>query len=64
MLGERLEADFGAGLNGSTGQNPGAESPGAAIYAKLVEESGAGESAGNYRLFEIVDGKVTTIVYR
>jgi len=141
MLGEGMETDFGSELDGSTGQNPGTDSPGAAMYAELagdafdgtasfspegydaaalillamqaagtpnsqefknkvmqvanapgekiypgelakalriladggdidyvgasaVELIGPGESAGNYRLFEIRNGKVTTIGYR
>ncbi len=141
MLGESMEADFGTDLDGSTGQNPGTDSPGAAMLAELagdtfdgtasfapegydaaalmvlamqaagstdsriykdkvmevanapgveiypgeldkalriladggdvdyvgasaVELIGGGESAGNYRLFEIRDGQIVTLGYR
>ncbi|MCA8870061.1 MAG: ABC transporter substrate-binding protein [Rhodobacteraceae bacterium] len=142
MYGAKLETDFGTEINGSTGQVPGTDSPGAAIIKKMgeangfdgtssfvpesydaaalillamqaanstdpgvyknkvmevanapgekiypgelgkalkiladggdidyvggtaVELIGGGESAGNYRQYEIKDGKITTVKYR
>lgn len=37
MLASKLEADFGADLEGSTGQLPGTDSPGSKLYADLVD---------------------------
>lgn len=36
MVGAGLEENFGSELDGSTGQNPGTDSPGAARYAEIV----------------------------
>ena len=37
MIGGALETNFGSELDGSTGQAPGSDSPGAGQFAKLVE---------------------------
>lgn len=39
MIGAALEETFGADINGSTGQLPGTDSPGAAKYAELVGDA-------------------------
>ena len=36
MIGSNLEANFGSDLDGSTGQVPGTDSPGAATFAEMV----------------------------
>lgn len=36
MVSAKLEENFGTEINGSTGQNPGTDSPGVAKFAKLV----------------------------
>ncbi|WP_300518685.1 ABC transporter substrate-binding protein [Aliiroseovarius sp.] len=36
MIGSNLTANFGADINGSTGQVPGTDSPGAATFAEMV----------------------------
>ncbi len=36
MIGSALEENFGADINGSTGQHPGTDSPGAAKYEAMV----------------------------
>ncbi|NDW52207.1 ABC transporter substrate-binding protein [Aliiroseovarius sp. PrR006] len=36
MIGSNLEANFGSDIDGSTGQVPGTDSPGAATFAELV----------------------------
>ena len=40
MYGAKLETDFGTEINGSTGQVPGTDSPGAAIIKKMGEANG------------------------
>ena len=40
MVGEALTDHFGADLDGSIGTNPGTDSPGAALLAKLAEGKG------------------------
>ncbi len=40
MYGSNLEANFGSEIDGSTGQVPGTDSPGAATMAKMGEENG------------------------
>ncbi|MEP2781983.1 MAG: ABC transporter substrate-binding protein [Pseudoruegeria sp.] len=37
MVGAKLEENFGSDIDGSTGQFPGTDSPGAAKYAELVD---------------------------
>jgi len=39
MMGEALETNFGDALDGSSGQHPGTDSPGAATYATLVGDA-------------------------
>lgn len=39
MMGEALEKNFGADLDGSSGQHPGTDSPGAAQYTTLVGDA-------------------------
>ena len=39
MIGAKLEEDFGSDLDGSTGQVPGTDSPGAATFAELVGDA-------------------------
>jgi len=40
MVGEKLNEDFGAELNGSFGAHPGTDSEGAEIYAGMASEAG------------------------
>lgn len=40
MVGDKLNEDFGAELNGSFGAHPGTDSEGAEIYAEMAEEAG------------------------
>jgi branched-chain amino acid transport system substrate-binding protein len=39
MIGAALEANFGDEIDGSTGQHPGTDSPGAAKYAEMVGDA-------------------------
>ena len=39
MISEALEANFGDEIDGSTGQHPGTDSPGAALFAELVGDA-------------------------
>ena len=39
MMGDALETNFGGVLDGSSGQHPGTDSPGAATFAKLVGDA-------------------------
>jgi branched-chain amino acid transport system substrate-binding protein len=39
MLGQALVDNFGADIDGSTGQNPGTDSPGAARFAELAGDA-------------------------
>ncbi len=39
MIGDALETNFGTEIDGSSGQNTGTESPGAATYAKIVGDA-------------------------
>lgn len=39
MIGAKLEEDFGADINGSTGQLPGTDSPGATAFADMVGDA-------------------------
>ncbi|QGX98568.1 branched-chain amino acid ABC transporter substrate-binding protein [Roseovarius faecimaris] len=39
MIGAKLEEDFGSEINGSTGQVPGTDSPGATTFAELVGDA-------------------------
>ncbi len=39
MISEALEANFGSEIDGSTGQHPGTDSPGAARFAELVGDA-------------------------
>ena len=39
MIGSKLEEDFGAELDGSTGQVPGTDSPGAARFTEIVGDA-------------------------
>ena len=45
MMGEALEANFGTEVEGSTGQHPGTDSPGAAKYAEIVGDAFDGTSS-------------------
>ena len=36
MIGAKLEENFGSEIDGSTGQHPGTDSPGAAKFADMV----------------------------
>ena len=45
MMGEALEENFGTEVEGSTGQHPGTDSPGAAKYAELVGDAFDGTSS-------------------
>lgn len=39
MIGAKLEEDFGSDIDGSTGQLPGTDSPGASTFAELVGDA-------------------------
>ncbi|HHL21972.1 MAG TPA: branched-chain amino acid ABC transporter substrate-binding protein [Aliiroseovarius sp.] len=39
MLGQTMEQDFGTDLNGTTGQNPGTDSPGVEMLAELAGDA-------------------------
>ncbi len=39
MIGTKLEENFGADIDGSTGQHPGTDSEGAAIFAEMVGDA-------------------------
>ncbi len=40
MVGDSLVANIGEGLNGSFGQHPGTDSPGAAVYSDMAKAAG------------------------